>query len=476
MKNTAIAKQVRVRFAPSPTGNLHVGGLRTALFNWLFAKNHGGVFLIRVEDTDRERSKTEYMQSQLASLQWTGIESDEPILIQSERSQVYQEVIETLFAHNKVYRCFCSPEAIEARVRTAGITGDHYRYDGYCRDKNHATSSESFVVRVAVPQSIENITFKDVIRGNVTFEKDQLDDFIIVRSDGSPTYNFTVVVDDAYSRISHIIRGEDHISNTPKQILLYQACGYPVPEFAHIPMILGPEGNRLSKRDGAVDVLSYRQEGYLPDALVNYMIRLGWSHGDQEIFTRQEMIKYFSLSHVGKKAAIFDYTKLEWVNGVYMQAAQTQDLLHILISSVDHDFYAKVQQWSNKEVLKAIEMYKERVKTLKMLAQVITQLYDGPSEYQQEAIKTWMTSIAYGLLDKLIMLLEDVPFTQEDLKEITNAFCKQHAIKLVTIAQPVRIALTGSITSPGIFELLTLLGKHESLKRLKAFQRFLENR
>lgn len=472
-----INKKVRVRFAPSPTGNLHVGGLRTALFNWLYAKHHKGVFLIRVEDTDLERSKTAYMESQLASLAWTGIESDEPILIQSERSHVYQEVLATLFATNKVYRCYCTQEDLANRAYAAGIQTEYYRYDGHCRKHNQTNTviDKPFVVRVAVPDDTKNITFCDLIRGEVTFEKEQLDDFIIIRSDGSPTYNFTVVVDDAYSNISHVIRGEDHISNTPKQILLYQACGYALPEFAHIPMILGPEGNRLSKRDGAVDVLSYRKEGYLPDALINYMVRLGWSHGDQEIFTREEMITHFSFEHVGKKAAIFDYAKLEWVNSVYMQAAQAHDLLSTLISSVDADFRSKVKQWSDETLIKAIDLYKEREKTVRALTKTLLHIYNGPHEYQSEAVATWLTPCARTLLTELYTLFENIDFNHEQVKTTITNMCKQHNVKLVTIAQPLRIALTGGITSPGIFELLTLIGKETTLKRLKTLENFLEN-
>lgn len=469
--------KVRVRFAPSPTGNLHVGGLRTALFNWLFAKHNNGTFLIRVEDTDRERSKIEHMQAQLEALDWVGIKSDEKPLVQSERSEIYNAILAKLLEEKKIYRCTCKPEEIEERVRAAGITGDHYGYDGFCRDKNRQDHKDKpSVLRFALGQDFNEITFNDLIRGQVTFKREQLDDFIIVRSDGSPTYNFVVVVDDNASDITHIIRGEDHISNTPKQILLYQACGYNLPQFAHIPMILGPEGNRLSKRDGAVNVLAYRETGYLPDALLNYMVRLGWSHGDQEIFTNQELIEFFSLKAVGKKAAIFDYAKLEWVNGVYMQEASSSSLLHAITEYIDPEWRNKVQQLSDAQVAQAIEMYKERVKTVGHLAQVLVELYNGPSEYTKEDIGKWMTTTACGLLDRLIMILEEHTFEKESIKEMMKTFCKEHDIKLVTIAQPIRIALTGGTMSPGVFELLVLLGKEESITRLKALQGFLEKK
>lgn len=468
---------VRVRFAPSPTGNLHVGGLRTALFNWLFAKHNKGTFLIRVEDTDRERSKIEHMHAQLEALEWVGIISDEKPLLQSERSEIYNKILAQLLEEKKIYRCTCRPEEIEERVRAAGITGDHYGYDGFCRDKDRQGHRDRpSVLRFALPKNFNEVTINDLIRGLVTFKKEQLDDFIIVRSDGSPTYNFVVVVDDNASQITHIIRGEDHLSNTPKQILLYQACGYSLPKFAHIPMILGPEGNRLSKRDGAVNVLAYRKAGYLRDALLNYMVRLGWSHGDQEIFSTQELIEFFSLEAVGKKASIFDYAKLEWVNSVYMQEASGTSLLENITEYIDPDWRNKVQQWSDARIAQVIEIYKERVKTVEQLAQVVADLYSGPCEYTQEDIGKWMTTTATGLLDRLISILEEQDFEKDQIKDTIKAFCKEHEIKLVIVAQPIRIALTGGTMSPGVFDLLVLLGKEESITRLKALQEFLEKK
>jgi glutamyl-tRNA synthetase len=466
---------VRVRFAPSPTGNLHVGGLRTALFNWLFAKHNKGTFLIRIEDTDKERSKIEHMQSQLQSLEWVGIVSDEKPLVQSERSAQYQELLDKLLEEKKLYRCICSPEEIEQRVRAAGITGDHYGYDNFCKNKNiQLLKDKPSVVRFALPDDFTEITINDLIRGAVTFKREQLDDFIIVRSDGSPTYNFVVVIDDNASAITHVIRGEDHLSNTPKQMLLYLACGYQFPKFAHIPMILGPAGNRLSKRDGAVNVLTYRQEGYLPDALINYMVRLGWSHGDQELFTAQELKELFTLDSVGKKAAIFDYAKLEWVNSVYMQKASSSSLIAFIIEYIDPEWRNKVQQWTDAQVAQAIEMYKGRVKTVGQLSQIMLELYNGPSEYAKDDIGKWMTTTASGLLDRLLTLLEEHTFEKEQLKETMKAFCKEHEVKLVIVAQPIRIALTGGTASPGVFDLLVLFGKAESIQRLKSLQRFLE--
>ena len=313
-------KAVRVRFAPSPTGHLHIGGLRTALFNWLFAKHCGGTFLLRIEDTDLERSKDEYTQAIYQAFAWVGITSDEQPLIQSQRFSIYKEVAEDLISQEKAYRCACTPEQVEARARQAGVTGEyHGGYDGYCRFKE-IEETEKTAIRFVIPESTQTFSWHDAIRGVISFDRSQLDDFVIVRSDGTPTYNFCVVIDDHASAITHVIRGEDHISNTPKQIALYQELGYEVPVFAHIPMILGSDGNKLSKRDGAVDVVAYRGIGYLSDALVNYIVRLGWAYGDQEIFTQEELIKYFTLEAVGKKPSVFDFTKLEWLNSLYMRA------------------------------------------------------------------------------------------------------------------------------------------------------------
>ena len=310
---------IRVRFAPSPTGHLHIGGLRTAFFNWLFARHNNGVFLLRIEDTDVERSTKEYLDSILATFDWVNLPSDEPIVIQSQRIAEHTALIAQLLKEGKAYRCYCSQEQVAERYKGQGSGDEFIKYDGRCRNAAEQPGVPA-AIRFALPAGRTTVAFDDLIRGRVEVGIDQLDDFIIARSDGTPMYNFVVVVDDAHMRISHIIRGEEHISNTPKQLLLYEALGFPVPFFAHTPMILGPDGNKLSKRDAATSVLEYRQEGYLPDALLNYLVRLSWAHGDQEIFTREELISYFTLDHVGKKGAIFDPQKLSWVNSVYMRA------------------------------------------------------------------------------------------------------------------------------------------------------------
>ncbi len=465
---TCEIKKVRVRFAPSPTGHLHVGGLRTALFNFLYARHLGGQFLIRVEDTDVERSKPEYVQSQLLSLAWCGIESDEPLLFQSERFSVYAAVAQTLLAEKKVYRCRCLQEDVDERLKKAGITDLFHGYDEYCRMKNY-DDSQPFVLRFAVPDTMQPLVVKDLILGTLEFKKEQLDDFIIVRSDGSPTYNFAVVIDDMFMRISHIIRAQEHIPNTPKQILLYQACNAEsIPFFAHIPFICGSDGQKLSKRDGAVDVLWYKQAGYRADALVNYMVRLGWSHGDQEVFTRQELVDFFSLDAVGKKPAIFDVKKLEWMNGVYCKQLSAKACYEWIVADVMPDLSRVCHAWSVEQLITAVGLFKERVSIGQEMTQAIIQLYQGPLTYLQEDLAQWMSLEVRSYFEQLIKQFKDVQtFDIHTVSTIVKELCATHALKLVTLAQPLRIALTGRTTSPGVFEMLTLLGKDESIRRMQ---------
>ncbi len=474
---TADTKKIRVRFAPSPTGNLHIGGLRTALFNYLYARHNEGTFLIRIEDTDIERSKEEYMHAQLASLAWAGITSDEPLIFQSQRSQAYKNALEHLLQKNKIYRCICTPEEVEKRARAAGIQDDFFGYDRLCRDKAiDANIKVPFVFRCAVPDDIKTITVTDLIRGTVVFERDQFDDFIIVRSDGSPMYNFAVVVDDLFMNITHVIRGEEHLGNTPKQILLYQALGGNLPQFAHIPLILSPQGGKLSKRDGAVDVLAYKQEGYLADALVNYIARLGWAHGDQELFTRDELIRYFSLEAVGKKSAVFDMQKLQWVNSMYLKHVNTADCFDWLVADVAPHLPLELGVWDRAVTEKALGLYQGRVKTGAELYQALLALYKGPADYNEADISTWMTTQARDVFDSVTDLLSVTSeFSVDALSEVVKNFCKERDIKLTVVAQPLRIALTGGATSPGVFELLGILGKTESLKRINALQSFLRS-
>lgn len=462
-------QKIRVRFAPSPTGNLHIGGMRTALFNYLFAKHYQGTFLIRIEDTDLERSKPEYVTAQLAALEWCGIKSDEPLIFQSQRTQAYQDILTKLFQEQKIYRCVCSPQAVEERVKASGNADEFFPYDQLCRDKNiQADCGKPFVIRFAVPEEQQPIVINDLIRGKVVFEKAQFDDFIIIRSDGSPMYNFAVVVDDAFMNITHIIRGEEHLGNTPKQIMLAQAMGFSMPECAHIPLILSPNGGKLSKRDGAVDVNQFKKDGYLAQALVNYVVRLGWAHADQEVFTQEELIKAFTLDGVGKKGAVFDLQKLDWLNGLYLKQLTPQACLAWLVNDVCPDLQEQLKSWDNQTIKTAIKLYQERVKLGSELCTALKTLYEGPIEYEAQEMATWLTPEARIHLVVLLSELKNlISFTHDAISEVIKQFCKNQNIKLVAIAQPLRIALTGGTSSPGVFDLVALLGKQEVIKRIE---------
>ena len=455
------SSMVRVRFAPSPTGYLHIGSFRTALFNWLFARHNNGVFLVRIEDTDRERFSPEYVESIMEALRWVDLIPDEPVVVQSERLHEHERVLETLLQEKKAYKCFCTKEDI---IKRAGDTA-FISYDGLCRDADQS-SQKPYVIRFKIPD-ITQVSFDDLIRGRVSFPADQLDDFIIARSDGRPTYNFVVVVDDAAMAITQVIRGEDHISNTPKQILLYEACGYTVPQFAHIPLILGPCGDRLSKRDGATSALEYKQMGYLPDALINYLVRLGWSHGDQELFSRKELIELFMLSAVGKKGSIFDIDKLNWVNGVYIRESSADELLTYITTELDAAFVSSLSEWDSTRIEHAVDLYKERVHTLRELMRDVTLLYTGPKTYEQPDLDKWIDSQTPQHMDELILLLKSHTHASiEELKQAVKGLAQTLDIKLVKLAQPMRIALIGSSAGPGVFEMLSIVGIPQALTRL----------
>ncbi len=466
-------KKVRVRFAPSPTGHLHIGGLRTALFNWLFARHHGGAFLLRIEDTDVERSTQEYRDSILHSFAWTQLEHDEEIVTQSERIAEHQKVAEQLIKQGKAYRCFCSPEEVVARYGKATDGDAFVMYDGYCRNRTtqESDNSRACVVRFKLPEDRQEVVFNDLIKGPISFNLDQFDDFIILRSGGFPMYNFVVVVDDAFMKITHIIRGEEHIVNTPKQILLYQACGYDVPQFAHLPLILGPSGDKLSKRDGATSVIEYRKSGYIPHALLNYLARLGWSHGDQEIFSLSELIQHFSLDHIGTKGAIFDFEKLAWVNSVYLKAMTQEAILDAIIADVTPNFLTdQCVTRTAEEVKQVIGLYKERVKTLQHMVEEIDLVFNGPREHNNDDMQKWISADSRQHLTAIIAALETQNvFTHDNCAEIAKELATQLGIKLVTLLQPIRLALLGKASGPGVFDLLAVIGKEESIERLRMF-------
>lgn len=463
---------IRVRFAPSPTGHLHIGGMRSAIFNWLFARHNKGKFLLRIEDTDVERSKKEYTDSIIASFAWMHIDWDEPVVIQSERFARHNEIAQQLLTQGKAYYCTCSQEDVIARLKnTPGFDPNFIKYDGYCRTKNNTAPA---ALRFRIPDTTTTVEWQDLIRGHISIGHDQLDDFIIVRSDGTPMYNFVVVIDDADMRISHVIRGEEHIANTPKQILLYQACNFVLPQFAHLPMILGPDGSKLSKRDAATGVFEYKANGYLPDALFNYLVRLGWSHGDQEVFTRDEVINYFDLAHVGKKGAIFDQQKLDWINGVYLRNTPDQELLEIIRKDVCPTLLTDLPRWHTDTILLLINIYKQRAKTLKELVEDIKAFYAKPSHYNPEDIAQWITpTTQHDLIEALEVINTAPSFTADALSHAIKDWTKNKNMKIVAIAQPFRIALLGKSSGPGVFELMAVLGKHETVERINQLIQFI---
>jgi glutamyl-tRNA synthetase len=455
---------VRARFAPSPTGHLHIGGLRTALFNYLFAKNKKGTYLLRIEDTDFARSTEEFKKSILDSFAWIEIQPDEPVVIQSERLAEHNRIVKKLIEEKKAYFCYCSPDDLALRLGK-GQEDVFVRYDRYCFKKEFDKNDlqREHVVRFVMPENdLEIYSFDDLIRDTVTFEPEQFDDFIIVRSDGIPVYNFVVVIDDAFMKITHVIRGEEHIPNTPKQIALYKACGYQTPQFAHLPMILGPGGNKLSKRDGAKSVYEYKNEGYLPHALVNYLARLGWSHGDQEIFSKEELIQAFNLEHVGKKGAIFDPEKLNWMNGHYIRSSSASYLYHYIETALDSQFFSIMNQWSSDVFEKAIELFKGRVFTLIQLMNSLSELYYGVTKEQLKGIEIPLTDSILTVLKKIQHTLHNELWTTSLLKEVAT----ENALRMIEITQPLRIALLGKSDGPGINDIIQIIGMKEGAKRL----------
>jgi glutamyl-tRNA synthetase len=464
--------KVRVRFAPSPTGFLHIGGLRTALFNWLFAEHVGGTFLVRIEDTDRDRFSDEYEYAITSSLQWAGIRSAEPIVYQHPRQGEHQKAVDQLIEQGKAYYCFCSLDELQQKREIAQGDKETYIYDKTCRTlkpTKEDIKTKPYVVRFKVEVDQEFLVFDDLIRGKVSLPTEHIDDFVIARSDGSMTYNFAVVVDDHFMRISHVIRGEDHIVNTGKQILLYQAYGWSIPQFGHVSLILGSSGQKLSKRDAAVGVQDYKDKGFLADALCNYLVRLGWSHGDQEVFTIDEMIQYFDISTVSTHGAIFDYNKLLWLNGVYIKAKSAQELQALINQNLEINIVAKTSQWNQDQRLAAITLYKDRSQTLRELVDGIMQLYQAPTLYDAESMAAFVTPQTKDLIQDLAQQLADQKFEKATLQDFIKAFVKAKDVKFPTVAQPIRIALIGSSHGPGIYEMLEILGKDEVMHRLQIF-------
>jgi glutamyl-tRNA synthetase len=452
----------RVRFAPSPTGALHIGGVRTALFNWLFARHHGGTFLLRIEDTDRERSTKEFERTILDGMRWLGLDWNEEPVYQSQRMELYRERVQRLLKEGQAYPCTCAPEELEAKRQQALKEGRKPKYDGTCR-KGPAHPDRPSAIRFRAP--IEGTTeFHDICRGTIRFENRELDDLVIARSDGSPTYNLTAVVDDVDMKITHIIRGDDHINNTPRQVQLYQALGYPVPEFAHLPMIHGPDGKKLSKRHGTTSAMEYKQMGYLPDAMVNYLARLGWACGDQEIFSRQELIEKFDLSAVGSSPSVFDIEKLKWVNSQHMakfsdvqlMEASLPFLKELGLAVADRDYAAR-----------AIATERERGKNLKEIADMSAFYFRDHIELDPKATSKWLGKKGQTTLTTVRDRLAGLKVWDEpSIASLFKELLKETGLKMIDLAQPARVALTGTTVSPGIYEVLAILGRERSLKRI----------
>ncbi len=459
--------KVRVRFAPSPTGHLHIGGARTALFNWLFARHHKGVFILRIEDTDRSRSTEEFIEAIIEGMKWLGLEWDEGPYRQTDRLHIYKQYAERLINEGKAYYCYCSPEELEERRRLALASGKPPKYDGRCRDLDKPVQGRVPAVRFKMPQTGLTVV-DDLIRGKVEFDNQQLDDFIIMRSDGTPTYNFCVVVDDVTMGITHVIRGDDHLNNTPKQIHIYRALNYEIPKFAHLPMILGPDKTRLSKRHGATSVMAYREMGYLPEALMNYLVRLGWSYKDQEIFSREELIEKFSLENVGKSAAVFNPEKLLWLNSHYINSSTPERLYELVRPFLIKEGIIKEEtlldlQW----IYRAISTLKERCRTLVELANSLRYYIAEYVEIEEEARKKFINEKSIPHLVKVKELLETVDvFDSKTLETAFKGLIESLGVKLADVAQPLRVALTGRTVSPPIFDVIEILGKEKTLKRL----------
>ena len=453
---------VRTRFAPSPTGYLHIGGVRTALFNWLFARHHNGTFILRVEDTDKERSTDESTSAILDGMAWLGLDVDEGPIFCSERYDIYREEAKKLLASGHAYKCWCTPDELKERREAAQKEGRPPKYDGRCKTLESEPEGP-YAVRFKVEPG--RTSFKDLIKGAISFDHFEIEDLVILRSDNTPTYNLCVVVDDALMKLTHVIRGDDHINNTPKQILIYKALGYDVPEFAHLPMILGSDKTRLSKRHGASSVLAYKEMGYLPGALVNYLARLGWSHGDQEIFSLDELIEKFTLDHVGKSSGVFNPDKLKWLNQQYIKSTPAKELAEPLIDQLK-ELGIETKATSRLEYI--IETLRERAETLKDMADGALFFFVDEFTYEEKAAGKFLTPEKVDILASLIARLENISDLNVDVVErIFVDIMAEHDLKLGKIAQPVRVALTGGTVSPGIFETITALGKEKTLKRLQ---------
>jgi glutamyl-tRNA synthetase len=454
---------VRTRFAPSPTGFLHIGGLRTALFCWLYARHRGGQYILRVEDTDLERSTPEAIQQILDGLEWAGLDHDEGPFYQTKRFDRYKDVIEELLAVGKAYRCYCSREELDQMRAQQTARGEKPRYDGRWRERTDSVSGVAPVVRFKNPLTGE-VVVDDVVHGPVVFQNSELDDLIIARSDGTPTYNFCVVVDDMDMQITHVIRGDDHLNNTPRQLNMLLALGQRPPVYAHLPMILGADGAKLSKRHGAVSVLQYRDEGFLPEAVLNYLVRLGWSHGDQEIFSIEEMIRLFDIADVNKSASAFNVEKLTWLNQQHMMRAPATRIVPVLRWHLDRE---GIQATDEAQLEQIVVSQRERAKTVREMALNSVFFFRAPAAYDEKAVRKHVTAEVLVLLAEASTGLDRLAdWSAPAIHEVISGFAAAKGISLGKLAQPIRLAVCGGTVSPPIDATLAILGKAEALSRL----------
>ncbi|HAJ0160983.1 TPA: glutamate--tRNA ligase [Escherichia coli] len=466
--------KIKTRFAPSPTGYLHVGGARTALYSWLFARNHGGEFVLRIEDTDLERSTPEAIEAIMDGMNWLSLEWDEGPYYQTKRFDRYNAVIDQMLEEGTAYKCYCSKERLEALREEQMAKGEKPRYDGRCRHSHeHHADDEPCVVRFANPQE-GSVVFDDQIRGPIEFSNQELDDLIIRRTDGSPTYNFCVVVDDWDMEITHVIRGEDHINNTPRQINILKALKAPVPVYAHVSMINGDDGKKLSKRHGAVSVMQYRDDGYLPEALLNYLVRLGWSHGDQEIFTREEMIKYFTLNAVSKSASAFNTDKLLWLNHHYINALPPEYVATHLQWHIEQE---NIDTRNGPQLADLVKLLGERCKTLKEMAQSCRYFYEDFAEFDADAAKKHLRPVARQPLevvrDKLAAITD---WTAENVHHAIQATADELEVGMGKVGMPLRVAVTGTGQSPALDVTVHAIGKTRSIERINKALAFIAER
>ncbi|MFT5283290.1 MAG: glutamyl-tRNA synthetase [Kangiellaceae bacterium] len=472
-KNSGIDMSVVTRFAPSPTGYLHIGGARTALYSWLYAKSQGGEFILRIEDTDIERSTEQAKQAILEGMQWLGLSHDKGPYYQTDRFDIYNKFIEQLLAQGHAYKCFMSSEELDAIRTKQEEQGEKPRYPGTWRDRTDHPEDQPYVIRFKNPQQGE-VVFRDHVRGKIHISNTELDDLIIRRTDGAPTYNFCVVIDDWEMGISHVVRGEDHINNTPRQINILKALGAPVPQYAHVSMILGDDGKKLSKRHGAVSVMQYRNDGYLPQAVLNYLVRLGWSHGDQEVFSVDEMIRLFSLDNISKSASAFNTEKLIWLNQHYIKSLPPAD---VAAYAIWHFEEQGIDTCNGPALADVISVQADRVDTLKQLAAISRYFYEDFAEFDAGAAKKHLRPVAKANLIAVQAKLQSLlTWNATSIQQAINDTAEELDVGMGKIGMPLRVAVTGAGNSPGLDVTLALLSQAQVVQRINKAVDFINNR